>query len=345
MPRKSRIDAPGALHHIIARGIERSKIFQDSKDRNNFLDRFGGIVRETGTSCFAWALIPNHFHLLIKTGQVPVATVMRRLLTGYAVTFNKRHHRHGHLFQNRYKSILCQEDNYLLELVRYIHLNPLRAGIVRDIEELDHYPFCGHSVIMGRVKKDWQDIEGVLKYYDVRLWIARRRYREFVQKGISQGKRNDLIGGGLIRSTGGWSAVKEMRRAKICQKSDERILGDGEFVDQVLMAAREVMEKKSVLVSEGYDLKKVAARVCELLDLKPHEIWAPGKEHRRVNSRSLLCYWAVRYLDINMTELSKILRLSSSAISLSVKRGEKIAHDNGYKLFDNQTVKLKGVPL
>ena len=88
MPRKSRIDAPGALHHIIARGIERSDIFRDNTDRNNFLDRLGGIVKESNTSCFGWALIPNHFHLVLRTGDVPIATVMRRLLTGYAVSHN-----------------------------------------------------------------------------------------------------------------------------------------------------------------------------------------------------------------------------------------------------------------
>ena len=136
MPRKARIDAPGALHHIIARGIENRKIFQDSYDRNNFLDRLGGIISETETRCYAWALMPNHFHLLFKTGLVPLATVMRRLLTGHAVTYNRRHRRHGHLFQNRYKSILCQEYTYLLELVRYIHLNPIRAKLVKDIQEL-----------------------------------------------------------------------------------------------------------------------------------------------------------------------------------------------------------------
>ena len=88
MPRKSRIDAPGALHHIIARRIERSKIFRDNTDRNNFLDRLGGIVKESNTSCFGWALIPDHFHLVLRTGDVPIATVMRRLLTGYAVSHN-----------------------------------------------------------------------------------------------------------------------------------------------------------------------------------------------------------------------------------------------------------------
>jgi putative transposase len=98
MPRKSRIDAPGALHHIIVRGIERRKIFADDTDRNNFIDRVGGIVADTNTACYAWALIPNHFHLLLRTGQVPVASVMRRLLTGHAGYFNKRHGRSGHLF-------------------------------------------------------------------------------------------------------------------------------------------------------------------------------------------------------------------------------------------------------
>lgn len=139
------------------RGIERSKIFKDNIDRNNFLDRLGRIIQETKTRCFAWSLIPNHFYFLLKTGQVPIATVMRRLLTGYAVSYNKRHHWYGHLFQNRYKSILCQEDTYLLELVRYIHLNPIRANIVKDITALDKYPYTGHTVIMGKVKNDWQD--------------------------------------------------------------------------------------------------------------------------------------------------------------------------------------------
>ena len=122
MPRQARIDAPGALHHIICRGIERRNIFRDDTDRDNFVLRLRKLLLCTSTRCFAWALIPNHFHLLLETGAVPIATVMRRLLTGYTVTFNLRHHRCGHLFQNRYKSILCQKESYLLELVRYIHL-------------------------------------------------------------------------------------------------------------------------------------------------------------------------------------------------------------------------------
>ena len=129
MPRKARIDAPGALHHIIIRGIERKAIFKDSADRENFFERSDQIISDTETGYYAWVFMTNHIHLLLKTGVAPIATVMRRLLTGYAVTFNRRHRRHGHLFQNRYKSFLCEEEVYLKELVRYIHLNPLRAKI------------------------------------------------------------------------------------------------------------------------------------------------------------------------------------------------------------------------
>lgn len=149
MPRQARIDAPGALHHIIVRGIERRKIFRSDYDRQNFLERLSELILETRTYCFAWALIPNHFHLLLRTGATPIADLMRRLLTGYAGWFNKKYKRHGQLFQNRYKSFLCQEDVYLKELVRYIHLNPLRAGIVAAMKELDKHPWCGHSVLMN----------------------------------------------------------------------------------------------------------------------------------------------------------------------------------------------------
>ena len=133
MPRRARIDAPGALHHIIVRGIERRNIFEDDTDRVNFLDRAGKVLSDTHTRCFAWALIPNHVHLLLRTGHCPLSTVMRRLLTGHAMNFNRRHRRSGQLFQNRYKSILCQEDTYLLELVRYIHLHPVKFPLGNPI--------------------------------------------------------------------------------------------------------------------------------------------------------------------------------------------------------------------
>jgi putative transposase len=162
--------------------------------------------------------------------------------------------------------------------------------------------------------------------------IARRRYEEFVREGIIQGKRVDLTGGGLIRSHGGWAAVSAMRRAKIFQKSDERILGDGDFVEEVLSASQECMEGKSLLQARGIGLSRIGSRVSELMGVEPLGLWGPGKERKRVSARSLLCYWAVRDLGMSMAELSRRLRLSLSGVSHSVKRGEKISQNRGYKL-------------
>ena len=334
MPRQSRIDAPGAVHHIIARGIARKVIFKDDIDRNNFVNRFGSVLLETKTPCYAWALIPNHFHLLLRTGNVPVATVMRRLLTGYAVTYNRRHTRWGHLFQNRYKSILCQEETYLLELVRYIHLNPLRAKVVKDLSSLDRYSFCGHSTLMGKRDYPWQDTAAVLHRFDSNIRTARRRYREFIKKGVPQGRRPELVGGGLIRSHGGWDEVKALRKAKAYLKGDERILGESDFVDQVLAQAEEEFEKKYKTKAKGLDLEKVVERVSEVMGVEKEEVWAAGKYQRIVAARSLLCYWAVRELGISMAEMARRLNISSPAVTQSVKRGEEIIRKNGYKLVE-----------
>ena len=108
MPRQARLDIPGLLQHVIVRGIDRTNIFLDDDDRDRFVERFSNLLVETGTDCFAWALIPNHAHLLLRCNHFDLSRFMRRLLTGYAVMFNRRHSRTGHLFQNRYKSIVCE---------------------------------------------------------------------------------------------------------------------------------------------------------------------------------------------------------------------------------------------
>ena len=325
MPRRSRIDAVGALHHVMVRGIEGGKVFRSDKDRNHFLERLGGIIEGTNTRCYAWALIPNHFHLLLRTGSVPISTVMRRLLTGYAVWFNRKYRRSGHLFQNRFKSILCQEDVYLLELVRYIHLNPIRAGLVEDLDGLDRFPYSGHSVLMGKRENAWQDEKLVLGMFGEKLRTARGAYRAFVEKGIALGRRQDLTGGGLLRSVGGWKGVKALREERVYQKNDERILGDGDFVEKVLASAEEEMEKRYALRSAGIDLDRVASRVSVVLGMKLEEVWAKGKSRRIVEARSLLCYWAVRELGIPMSSLSRKLEISVPSISESVTRGQRVA--------------------
>jgi putative transposase len=329
---KTRIDAPGTLHHIIARGIERKKIFKDDTDRDKFLERLGGILSDTKTPCLAWAIIPNHFHLLLRTGSTPISSVMRRLLTGHAIFFNRRHRRNGHLFQNRYKSILCQEDTYLLELVRYIHLNPLRAKLVNDFNEMQTYPFCGHSAIMGKVVREWQDTDFVLSLFDSKLRAARSGYRQYVQDGIAMGRRKDLIGGGLIRSHGGWAAVRELRAAEAYQKGDERILGDGDFVEEVLLKAEEKLERKFQIKAQGIDFDKVVERIASLLEVSSTEVLASGKKRQTVTARSLLCLWVSCELGASQAWLARRLGISQPAVSLAVERGRKVAEEKHYTL-------------
>ena len=188
---------------------------------------------------------------------------------------------------------------------------------------------------MGKLKNNWQEVKGVLRLFGKNITTARRKYRDFVFKGIGEGRREDLTGGGLVRSAGGWQNVKTMRRAKEWQKSDERILGDGDFVEEALSASQEGFEHKYSLKSRGYDLDKVADRVCELLRINQSEIWAPGKERYRIRARSLLCFWASRDLKISQSSLGRKLRLSATTISRCVKRGEKIARDNQFSLLDD----------
>ena len=334
MPRKARIDAPGAVHHIIMRGIERRKIFRSDPDRSDFIERLASIVNETHTKCLAWALIPNHIHLLLRTGRVPIATVMQRLLTGYAVRFNRKYRRHGQLFQNRYKSILCQEDPYLKELVRYIHLNPLRAGLVEDLNGLERFSWCGHGVLAGKRRNDWQEIEGVLQHFGKRRASAIRTYREFVSKGAAAGRQPELTGGGLIRSTGGWDAVKQQRKSGIRLKGDERILGDTEFVLNMLARANEELSEKTRFRLRGIDFDAVAARVAQLLSLPIETVRRRDKTPQSVKARRLICYFAHNDLGLSTVDIARQLNIHQSVVSCAALQGRLIAEVSNYHLDD-----------
>ena len=165
MPRQLASMLPGFCSMLWLEGSNRGISFLKKRITSSLPAGSGHLLNKTGTDCYAWALIPNHFHLLLRTGPTPLATVMRRLLTSYSVFYNRCHRRSGHLCQNRYKSILCEEDPYLLELVRYIHLNPIRSGLVKDLVGLVRYPWCGDGVLMGRCRNPWQNTKEVLVYF------------------------------------------------------------------------------------------------------------------------------------------------------------------------------------
>lgn len=335
MPRHKRIDVPGGVHHVIVRGLNRQDIFLVDKDRVDFLGRLETALSQTGCRCYAWALLNNHFHLLIRTGGKPLSDLMRKVLSGYAIAFNRRHGRHGYLFQNRYKSILCQEEEYLLELVRYIHLNPLRAGIAKDMDELDRYLWSGHAVLIGRCRREWQERAEILIRFSARKREAVSRYRQFVADGAGLGRREELTGGGLRRSAGGWQGLQELQRIGEYWRGDERILGDGDFVNAVLQAAEETLTRREEFKRKGWDLERLVFTVCKMLEVAPDGLQKKGRANRLSFAKGLICFLAYARLGISGSELARFFIMSRPSVSQAIKRGEQFAKENKVNLLNS----------
>jgi REP element-mobilizing transposase RayT len=184
MARKPRDDAPGAAHHVMVRGIERRAIFDDDRDREDFLRRLSALVPHLGFRCFAWALMPNHVHLVLRSDRVRISQLMARLGTGYARRFNERHDRVGHLFQNRFRSRRAFDDVDLMGLVLYVTRNPLSGGLVGDARELEHFPWCGLGSLMGRrPPRPFEAVTEALALFDPDPGRARQGLRDRLGSG------------------------------------------------------------------------------------------------------------------------------------------------------------------
>jgi putative transposase len=319
MPRKARLDVPGTLHHVMVRGIEGSNIFRDEEDRKAFIDRIRSLVKDCGTRILSWALMDNHIHLLIISGPSGLSTFMRRLLTGYAIGFNRKYRRFGHLFQNRYKSIICDLDPYLLELVRYIHLNPLRAGLVKTLEELENYSWCGHGILTGRQKNDWQEKDFVLGFFGSKGKKAARAYREFLEAGKDLGQRPELVGGGLIRSMGGWSCVLSLRKKGESESYDERILGDGDFVQTILEEADQKLARQIRARKKAGSLSRIIKNHCRETGVNEIELKSGSRRRAVSELRRRLCFYLYRELGIPMAEIARHVGVGTTGVAMAIK--------------------------
>jgi REP element-mobilizing transposase RayT len=306
----------------MVRGLERRAIFRDDADRAAFVSRVAALAEAMAWTVYAWALLPDHAHLLVRTGTRSLSRNMRSLLTGYAGAFNRRHHRAGHLFQNRYKSIVVEEEPYLLELVRYIHLNPLRAGVVRDAAGLTRYPWSGHSALLGRVSRSWQSTADVLGQFAGRPAQARAAYAAFVHAGIPTGRRPELQGGGLIRSAGGWAAVQALRRGREAYLGDERVLGSSDFVEALRRATPAVPSP-----SRGPSLDRVCARVCAQLGIAPSHLAAGGRHAAVSQAREGIAYLWVEVLGHPGRPLALVLGVRPQSVYRAVARGRDRANE------------------
>lgn len=320
MPRQARLDSAGTLHHVILRGIEKRQIFDDDLDRESFITRMAQLAIETKTKIYAWSLLTNHAHILLRSGPEGLPQFMRRLLTGFAQAYNRRHKRYGHLFQNRYKSIVCEEETYFQELVRYIHLNPLRAGLVQNLERLDRYAWSGHGVLVGKLKYSWQDADYVLSWFGKRAGQARRVYRHYVAEGIDQGRRPELVGGGLIRSMGGWSAVKSLRWSGEKVRADERILGTNDFVESVLSEADRKTRRLFSSRLQGKEVQKLLGETCKKEGISLRELKMGSRRSAISEIRSELALKLAWEWGLPLAEIARQLGVSTSAISQILRR-------------------------
>ncbi|NTU98257.1 MAG: hypothetical protein HGA62_10655 [Chlorobiaceae bacterium] len=322
MPRGARLDAPGTLHHVMVRGIEGNSIVADEEDRLFFVSRMGKVATATGTSIYAWALLTNHAHILLKSGAAGLSTFMRKLLSGYATGYNLRHKRHGHLFQNRYKSIVCEEEPYFLRLVSYIHLNPLRAGLAESLEDLERYPWSGHAVVMNRIRHEWQDRNYVLGYFGKRESSALQAYREFVAEESGRGRQPELTGGGLIRSIGGWSEVKSLRKRQEKQFSDERILGSGEFVKEILDDVEESVKERLPATAAATEAGERLVSACEDAGISVQALQGGSRKRECTELRKRLALEYVLELGMTYAGAARLLGISAAAVNQIVKRCE-----------------------
>ena len=332
MPRTGRLHIPKGYYHVMGRGLERRRIFNTAEDKQDFLIRLGKGLDETTSRCFAWSIMSNHYHLLIQVNSTPLSQLMRKLLGGYAGHYNRRHRRVGYVFQNRYKSILCDEETYFLALVCYIHLNPVKTKLVTRMGELDCYRWSGHAGIMGKHVQPWHNTEEVLSRFSRQKAAARRKYRDYIKTGLSDGDQAKLDGGGLIRSYGGWQNVIDKRQEHESKIGDERILGQRDFVERILKQDTLQLEEQARLKQAGWTLERLIDYICEYFDVECSQLVNRGRVNQLSLARALICYWGNEYLGIPSTQIAVRLKMSQQAASKALKRGKAYCLDNNLVL-------------
>ncbi len=308
----------------MVRGINRFRVFKTDEDKSRFLKRLGEAVKKGECSVYAWALMDNHAHILFKSGRQGISMVMRKVLTGYAQDFNRRHRRRGHLFENRYKSVLCDEETYLLALIRYIHLNPVRAGLVSGLRELDRYPWSGHRALVGREDRPWMDIKYVLSRFGGEKREAVNGYRRFVGEGMGMGRVPELTGGGLIRSLGGWSQVVAMRGRGEGEETDERILGSGEFVQGILREVEERQLRQLRLRHRGEGVEEIIEEECRKAGVNPREMRQGGRRGLVSRVREVVSCRCGEELGLSAAEIARHVGVVTSSVVRAMARGRRI---------------------
>ncbi len=293
MARRPRVHFPTALYHVIARGNQRQDIFLGEKDFQKYLSLLSEYKSRYPFRLYAYALMRNHVHLLFEVEATPLSKIMQGLQFRYTQYFNMRYGKVGHLFQGRYKAILCEKDSYLLELVRYIHLNPIRSKVVKDPEK---YPWASHLRYLGKGKDDLIDEEFVLSQFGGTKGKARRRYRGFVLEGLGLGHQDQYY-----------------------EVKDQRFLGEDEFIER--MESRKMKEGP---VFYEIPIEEIVKGVGNRIGIPRDRMYSRSRDRRGAYGRSLVGYLARKLSGYLVKDIGKHFRREPMTISQGITKVEDL---------------------
>lgn len=289
MARKPRVHFPGAFYHVISRGNQGQTIFHDDADRRHYLSLLREVKTRYGWKYYAYVLMGNHVHLLAEVGGVPLSKIMQNLQFRYTRYYNRRYKKMGHLFQGRYKAILCDQESYLLELVRYIHLNPLRAGLIRQI---DRYRWSSHPIYLQGDERQGVSVTAVLEQFAGKRVEAIRRYRSFIHDGLEQGHREDYY-----------------------RVIEQRFLGNEEFVQEVREKAAEPEARFPVDI----DLEDMVKVVCQEFGMRSERVAQRDKSREVSQLRWIIGKMAVEEAGYRLVEVARFFRRDPGVMSRGLR--------------------------
>ncbi len=296
MARKPRIEFEGALYHVITRGNQKQQIFKATEDYERYLRILKDYKTRFGFALYAYVLMGNHVHLLIETRAAPLSKILQGINQSYTMYFNRKYATVGHLFQGRYKAMLCDRDSYLLPLVKYIHLNPVRVGIVRRPEAYlwsSHRFYIGDSRDRGIV--DSEDVLRIFSSEDNRR--ARRAYQEYMEEG------------------------RVLPREEVYATVDQRIVGDEEFVE--IVRAKTGISDVRGRRKHAYSLPEIAQAVEELYGITLVQLRGKGGEEELGRGRRLVSLLAKEY-GYKGQEVAEFLWRDASVISRYLKERSRL---------------------
>ncbi len=317
MPRTKRLEPPGALHHIMAHSIEHKDMFRDDEDRLEFLSRLAKGLKRTGFQCYTWTLMDNHYHLLIRANHLKLEKLMRGLNGGYAQYYNNKYEKRGHLNQGRFKSSLCQDVNYEVRLIKYINLNPLRAGKVKSLEELKEYTWCGHGYLLGKkgaLGEKFQNREWCLSRFGDEEKKAMDEYLRFLEENYVEENPE----------TAGELAPEEHNEIVKSFKGKESVIGETEYVENAFKQYSSKKDRKHSETVYPTICKSVADMVCKNNNIASTELFKRGRLNEKSRARTEFCYHLHRNELIPLSVIAKYLKISVSPVTRMVEIGDNL---------------------